>query len=176
MARSRLQEWREEYQRRRTRFIIIASVTLFLLVIFLVYRWYISVHQSFWDKRDLAVTQAVYAGQLDEVLSAEPYNGEQSWFIVRGLDEDGEEVIVWVSEEQSIVKGVDEGISPARAKSIVQSRYEGANIIRMTPGVWRQELCYEVYYRIHHPDGDIYYYDYIRFEDGAWLETLRLGR
>jgi|HigsolmetaAR203D_1030402.scaffolds.fasta_scaffold00002_167 uncharacterized protein YpmB len=172
MVKSRAEEWREEHQRRRVRTIVIVSSAAFLLILFLLYRWYVTIHASFWDKRGQAVTEAVYAGQLAEVTMTEPFNGELSWFIVRGLNDQGDEMIVWVSEDQTIVRRADEGISSEQAKAAVLSRRSGAEIIRMTPGVWKKELCFEVYYRID----DIYYYDYIRFEDGTWMETLRLGK
>jgi len=176
MVRSRAEERREEHKRKRIRTVVIISVAAVLLVIVLIHRWYVSVHAEYWGERKQAVTEAVYAGQLTEVSSAEAFNGEQPWFIVQGQTESGEERIVWVSDEQTIVRHVQDGINEHEAKASVLSRNEGAVIIRMTPGIWRQELCYEVYYRIDHPDGDIYYYDYIRFEDGTWIETLRLGK
>ncbi|GFR36925.1 hypothetical protein PRECH8_02210 [Insulibacter thermoxylanivorax] len=176
MARSRLEEWREESRRRTIRAAIISSVTLVLLALFLLHRWYVSIHASYWEQRDMSVSEAVYAGQLIEVWSSETYNGEQPWFIIQGMDEEGQAKIVWVSEEQTIVKPLEEGITEDETRRIVLNSSPLASIIRVTPGVWQDELCYEVYYKVPHPDGEIYYYAYIRFEDGKLIETLRLGR
>lgn len=176
MARSRAEEWREEYHRKKIRTAVIISVTAVLLVLFLIYRWYVSVYGHYWDNRKVAVTEAVYAGELTELIETRSFNGDESWFIVRGIDDSGTEKLVWVSEERSVVRIVSDGVSEDEARQSVWSRQPEAVIIRVTPGVWSQQLCYEIYYRIDHQDGAVYYYDYIRFEDGDWLETLRLGR
>lgn len=176
MARSRVEEWREEHQRRKVRTAVIISVTAVLLVLFLLHRWYVSIHATYWDNRDYAVTEAVYAGELGEVISVEQFNGDEPWFIVRGIDADGDERLVWVAEERTAVRYSSDGLSEEEARQVVWARQPDAKIIRVTPGVWMNELCYEIYYHIDDADGAVYYYDYIRFEDGEWIETLRLGR
>jgi|GEM_PF-1253756 len=176
MVKSRLEEWREEHHRKKVRITIIVSVSAFLLLIFLLHRWYVSIHDTFWDERRMAVSEAVYAAQLVDVLDVESFNGESVWFVVTGVDGEGTERLAWVSEEETIVRKISDGISKAEAERIVLERHPGVTIVRITPAVWRQELCYEIYYKSHGTDGVISYYDYIRFEDGQWIETLRLGK
>jgi uncharacterized protein YpmB len=176
MVRSRLEEWREEHHRKKVRLTIIAAVAAFLLVVFLLIRWYVSIHDAFWDERSMAVKEAVYAAQLVDVLEVDSFNGESVWFVIYGVDETGAGRYAWVSEEETIVRDSRDGISREEAERIVRERYPDITIIRTTPAVWRQELCYEIYYKVKGPDGDISYYDYIRFEDGQWIETLRLGK
>ena len=173
---SRLQQRREESRRKNVRATIVFSVLLTVLILFLLHRWYVSIHADYWEGRDTAVTKAVYAADLVEVTQAKAFSGERSWFIVNGQDEEGTDWIVWVSEEEIVVRQADDGISKQEAESYVMSRSGPVTIIHTIPGVWREELCWEVYYQKLESDGEIYYYDYIRFEDGELLETLRLGK
>lgn len=173
---SRLQQRREENRRKNIRATIIFTVLLIVLILFLLHRWYVSIHSDYWEGRDIAVAQAVYAADLEEVSQAKMFNGERPWFIVNGKDEAGEDWIVWVSEEEIVVRQADEGISQQEAESFVMARSGPVSIIHTIPGVWRNELCWEIYYTKIEPDGEIYYYDYVRFADGEHIETLRLGK
>jgi len=156
---------------------IVVSVIAFLLLVFLLHRWYVSIHDSFWEERRLAVDEAVARAQLVDVLGVESFNGESVWFVVYGVDAEGIGKYAWVSETETIVRPSSDGISKAEAESIVMQRNQtNVSIVRTTLAVWRQELCYEVYYKVHGSAGEISYYDYIAFEDGEWIETLRLNK
>lgn len=176
MAKSRLQEWREEHRRKAIRKWIILTVSTVLLIFILLHRWYVTIYDEHWADRNLAVQEAREAAQLVEITSAQPFNADEPWFVVQGTDDSGMEKIVWISDDELTVRDAVYGINEEDARRIVLASGEPVEIIRITPGVWMNQLCYEVYYKIHGVDGPIYYYDYIRFDDGERIETLRLGR
>ena len=50
--------------------------------------------------------------KLTKVKSVDYYNGESSYTVVQGTDENGEQLIVWVPEKkETIVRKKSEGIS-----------------------------------------------------------------
>lgn len=129
-----------------------------------------------WKDKEQAVLRAYKETPLVEALRAESFVGEEPYIIVFGLDKLGKPMIAWVSESAVQSKYETEGVSREAVEELVRAGNPEAQIIRITPGVFEEELVWEVYSSREQADGKSgHYYDYYRFADGELLDTYRLG-
>ena len=146
------------------------------VLIFLLVRFYRSVHEDVWMAEAEAVATVTSSKYVSEVSRVERFVGERLYMIVFGRDKAGNEAIVWVSGDEVHFEYAAEGVSAEEVRQKTLAKDPSNEILRVTPGKFENEYVWEVFYRRDEGDGVRYYYDYYRFRDGAPLDTWRLTK
>lgn len=154
------------------RWAAVAAAALLLAVI-AIHQYYRVIQQPVWNEEREASARAKELAGLTEVLRAEKVVWDETFWIVKGIDGDGEEVWVWLRDRGIRTVKAAEAVSPDEVKERVRSRYAGADIVRIRPGLLQGEPAWEVFYSL--PDaGGKYFYDFYDFKDGTHKVTYRI--
>lgn len=154
---------------KRTKVIFICCLTL-IVMIFISVKLYMGIMNTPWQTEQAAKQTALSETEMTEVERIEHFHGEESYAVVFGKNAQGESMMVWVGNDDVIVRLVKEGISRNILKGNLIKENIG-EIIHILPGVKEEELVWEVFYKKKEQDHERYYYDYYRFEDGEHLDT-----
>lgn len=154
--------------RNRTKWILI-SILILALALFGLHRFYLYVQQDIWQEEDAAVRQA--KEQTGLVSSTKVWKSvwDSVCWVVEGKDETGQEMMVWLPEGgEPIVKPLSEGVPESGIRKIIHSEYPGITIVRLVPGIYNNELVWQLFYKekAHH------YYRFFRFSDGGVLDEV----
>lgn len=119
-----------------------------------------------------AEDKVIQSGQLTHVRDVQPYNGTSSMITVFGNNADGENIAVFVQEDQTEkfqeVK-LSEGITAKAAMDIVKKEQKDAQIKHALLGLEGDNPIWEVAFKNEH--GKLNYV-YIQFQDGKWLKRI----
>lgn len=124
------------------------------------------------ERSALARLQA--AGLVADIEKSSVFFGDEPVLVVFGQTRDGRRTVAWVTPTVTHAVYADDGVGEEYVRRAVAERVPGARVIRVLPGVFQGEYVWEVYYRAEHDGRERSFYDYYRFEDGRWLETIRL--
>ncbi|KFN01631.1 peptidase M4 [Bacillus clarus] len=127
-------------------------------------------------KESKAVEIAKEKAKLTKIKSVDYYNGKSSYTVVQGVDEKGEQIIVWVPDKKGnvLVKKKNEGISE---KEALQKLAEQANtnsdkpkpkpkkIVKAKLGAENDVPLWEITYI---DQEDRYTYYYLEFQNGEY--------
>ncbi|GIQ67598.1 hypothetical protein DUZ99_11035 [Xylanibacillus composti] len=144
-------------------------------ILFAVVWYYNLIQRPLWDEQQAARKLALEQTPITEITSIETFSGAESYQIVFGTDEAGTEWIVWAGKEELHAEKADDGWARNQIRLMMQENEPEAELIRIVPGVWKDEYVWEVYYLKRESRGKRHYYDYYRFSDGEKLTTLRLS-
>ncbi|EMA6341936.1 DUF5590 domain-containing protein [Bacillus cytotoxicus] len=115
--------------------------------------------------------------KLTKVKSVDYYNGKSAYAVVQGVDEKGEQLIVWVPEKKGkvLVRKKSEGISEKQAIQKMMEYLEAVNkeskpqlpkeIVKVKLGIEKDVPLWEITYIDQ--EGRYKYY-YLRFQDGEF--------
>lgn len=144
-------------------------------IVFAVIWYYNFIQGPLREQQQTARNLAVEQTAITEVTDVESFAGADSYQIVFGTDDKGEDWIVWVGEEEIHAEKADDGWASNQIRLMMQEKEPDAQLIRIVPGVWQDEYVWEVYYQKREEKGRRNYYDYYRFRDGDKLTSLRLS-
>ncbi|MGG3842245.1 DUF5590 domain-containing protein [Anoxybacillus kestanbolensis] len=120
-----------------------------------------------------AIKQAEQKG-IVEVTDVYTYRGSDVYVVVIGKNDEGEQMIVWVTEKGKVVdvRHVSEGITRQQALSAVQP-YHPKTVVSVKLGMEKGIPLWEITYI---DERDRYSFYYVRFEDGAFLKRYHFAR
>ncbi|CAM3397371.1 DUF5590 domain-containing protein [Marinicrinis lubricantis] len=155
----------------------LALGVILLTLVVLGYRTYLQIFEEPWESEQRAEQIAIRSSDMNQVDNTEIYNGEKSYVIVYGKDEQEDSMIVWVGEEEGDVTAryAKDGITENILEQQLKKSSPEKEIIRIVPGKWEDELVWEVFYKQDEEQGDRHYYDFYRFSDGELLETYTMS-
>ncbi|NBI30513.1 cell wall elongation regulator TseB-like domain-containing protein [Chengkuizengella marina] len=151
-------------------------IFLFLIILFICFRWYYLIIQSP-HRAELkkAITRAYAETNLIEVIDTDTFVGDEVYTIIYGLNDEEQNIIVWLSENYIHTELASDGISKDQVKERIFSDKPDVELLRVTPAKWTDEWAWEVFYKRDEEKGTRHYYDFYRFEDGEWLETYTMS-
>ncbi|WP_257391417.1 cell wall elongation regulator TseB-like domain-containing protein [Cytobacillus gottheilii] len=114
---------------------------------------------------DDAVKRAKAETKLVSVNDFEIYHGNETIYVIDGLDEAGDEVFVWVPENDGEIQLLkqSEGITEQEAQNILTSEKGQVDIISRKLGMEKNIPLWEIAYKT---EGDLLNYYLIDFETG----------
>ncbi|UII54606.1 DUF5590 domain-containing protein [Cytobacillus spongiae] len=152
------------------KWIFIGSFILILVIGFFV-NVYLNSLEPVKAAEKVAVKQAMEETSLKEASDFSLYHGLHTYYIVKGKDDKGEEIIVWLPEKEgkTIVKKVKDGVTKQQAVEKLLEEKTPKEIVSVRLGIEKNIPLWEIYYR----SGDelINYY-YVDFETGDWLKKI----
>jgi uncharacterized protein YpmB len=146
--------------------LIIGAIVLVILMALMI-NIYLNSVEPVKAAEDAAVKRAKEVTNLVSVTDFEIYHGNETIYVIEGQDEDGEDVFVWVPEqddEDIQILEQSEGITEEEAKSIVLSEKGQVEIISSKLGMEKNKPLWEIAYKTN---GDLLNYYLIDFETGT---------
>jgi uncharacterized protein YpmB len=130
------------------------------------------------DVRQAADVQTALAeSSLEKVTQVYPFVAEQNYTIVEGTDRTGRELMVWVGDRMVRSAYLDLGVDAVVIRQFVARNHPDWRIVRLAPGLYENELAWELFYRQSEGVGETRYgYAYYRFFDGAYMGGHILAR
>lgn len=108
---------------------------------------------------------------LVEVDDFSLYHGQETFYIVKGKDNDGTSIYVWIPEKEGriIVRKQADGITEQEAINKLKEEKDPKEIISVRLGMEKGIPLWEIYYR---SEGDLINYYYVDFKTGDWLKKI----
>jgi uncharacterized protein YpmB len=158
-------------RRRILWFSLFAAVTAAILFA----RFYYGVQHVQWQDRNDAKQIAAAEAGLVQIDRVDSYSGDGAYQVVTGSNSQGEKMLVWLSSDDKHVEKASAGITAEQATAALLARSPGVEVQRAVPGKFRGEYVWELFYKRREDGGDRYLYDYVKFTDGAYMDTYRLS-
>jgi len=121
-----------------------------------------------------ALNRLQATGLIADIERTSLFFGDEPVLVAFGQTRDGRRTVAWATPTVTHAVYADEGVGEDDVRRAVADRVPGARVIRVLPGIYQGEYVWEVYYRAERDGRERSFYDYYRFEDGRWLETIRL--
>ena len=150
----------------------IGIVILVVIFLFQINNW---IHNDEWEAQDNAIQLAKQNSTIETVTKVQRYVGDKTSYVVLGKDPQQQDMIVWVTDQDTHSEWAKDGISEQDALNKVKSRDPANQVIRTTAAIWFGQYAWEVYYKKQEENESRYYYDYYRFYDGQYLDTYSLS-
>lgn len=151
--------------------IIFSSFILFLLLLLGSGFFYNIIRTPLLDQYEKA---EIYANKvLHDIHDVQYYYGTDAFYVVDGIDENNNEVIMWINDtfDSHIVRKKEEGIAKDDALSIFEREVGDATITAIRLGVEKNTPIYEITYETAEKN---YGYYYITFDEGMFLKRYQL--
>ncbi|PZD93572.1 hypothetical protein DNH61_23425 [Paenibacillus sambharensis] len=146
------------------------AAILILLLLNLYYQW---IQTDIWQEERAAERIAVDAAQLTDISETEKFVWDEVVWIVRGSAQDGQQLMVWVTDGKADVVPASEGVTEQTVREKLLAARPGADIIRIRPGLYNGQKIWEAYYSL--PEKPLrYYYEFFAFADGSPVSQFRL--
>lgn len=143
------------------------------------YYMYTNISQPLNNRENVAVSIAKEETDLMEVIDVDFYHGRRSYQVIEGIDQQGEEIYVFVEERieeetketeknnlHILTINKNEGITKEEVREIVQNKLEMKELISIRLGLIGETPIYEVTY-VDKWDRHSFYY--VSFEDGSYI-------
>ena len=150
---------------------ILISILIVAIGICLASVVYINAMNPVKEARELAYQKVKDETSLVEVDDFSLYHGQETYYVVKGKEEDGTSIYVWVPEKEGkiIVLKQADGITEQEAINKLKEEKNPKEIISVRLGIEKGRPLWEMYYR---SDGDLINYYYVEFKTGDWLKTI----
>ncbi|WP_102274782.1 cell wall elongation regulator TseB-like domain-containing protein [Cytobacillus massiliigabonensis] len=151
--------------------IIIISIFIILIVLvsgIFIYQQALKPVKSAEEK---AVQTAMEETELTKAEDFYLYNGQETYYVVKGKNEKGKNIYVWIPEKEGriIVRKQSDGVSEKEAVSKLLEEKNPKEIISVRLGMEKNIPLWEIYYR---SEGDLINYYYVDFQTGEWLKKI----
>ncbi|MFK3936317.1 DUF5590 domain-containing protein [Alkalihalobacillus sp. NPDC078783] len=158
------------------KWIITSCVGLVVVVLALFIYAYTTVRAPLADGYDMARDKILNEDVLESVRDVSYYHGEDAFYVVYGMDQDGDQAIAWVSQDEendtvTVFKESD-GISAEDASSLAESAVNPSSIQSIKLGKEGNTPLYEVKYRTESNQQGYYY---VAFQDGSFIKRFSLN-
>lgn len=132
---------------------------------------YINAMSPVKEAKEKAIQKAKEETSLVEADGFSLYNGQETFYIVKGKDAEGTGIYVWIPEIEgkiTVLKQAD-GITEQEAINKLKEEKNPKEIISVRLGMEKGIPLWEIYYR---SDGDLINYYYVEFKTGDWLKKI----
>ena len=151
---------------------VIWSIVIVLLIVIcaLVYSIYSGDHYK-QNLKEKTITTATKMANLTETTDFYLYNGNETWYVVTGKNDDGEKVGVWVPEDkkkESKVLSLSEGLTEEEAIKLVKEKKKVKKVIAANLGMENGTALWEIIYK---NNDDLYGYYYLNFKSGNLIRN-----
>ncbi|WP_462405343.1 cell wall elongation regulator TseB-like domain-containing protein [Gracilibacillus sp. Marseille-QA3620] len=123
------------------------------------------------NAKEKAVKTATETANLTETADFYLYNGNETWSVVTGVNDEGKKVGVWIPDnkkEESKVLALSEGLSEKEAISLVKNKKKVKKIMAANLGMENGTALWEVIYK---NNDDLYGYYYLNFKTGDLIRN-----
>ncbi|WP_147533759.1 DUF5590 domain-containing protein [Bacillus marasmi] len=150
---------------------ILSGIGIIVLVIAFFSYVYLHSVKPLGNAEEKAIAAAKKEVKLNKIDDVQIFNGNETYYILRGKDNKKQDVIVWVSEKnnQVIVRKAKEGITQQQAVNKLLQEKDPKEIISVKLAMIKKRQCWEIYYISRN---NLINYYYVDFETGEWLRKI----
>ncbi|WP_017727990.1 cell wall elongation regulator TseB-like domain-containing protein [Halalkalibacterium ligniniphilum] len=154
------------------KWVIVGLVLFFTLTIGLSVYAYQVIRSPLLESQEQATSYVLEEGLLSSVTDVEFYHGTAAYIVLFGIDEDGDESIVWLNEEnEAIVRKAEDGITFEQAREIAEAELPIQELRSIRLGIEVNRPIYEITY-FDNEERQSYYY--VTFEDGTFVKRYSI--
>lgn len=152
------------------------SIFVFITLIIGLSLFYASIQKDYFAARDQAAQRATEELGLKSVTRVEPSYGDEAYHIVFGTDKEDRPVVVWVSDTTMHVEQAEGAFTQEEVRNKVLQLEPAAKFLRILPNRIQGVNVWEAFYKKEGENGDpVYFYMYLRFSDGEYVDTYKLS-
>ncbi|MCL6458590.1 MAG: DUF5590 domain-containing protein [Gorillibacterium sp.] len=157
--------------------ILLGIVILSAITIFFGIRFYNALQKDLWTEEKEAIQIAKQKTELTTASSVDPFVEENSMMIVHGVNKEGRQMFVWVGQDFVHPEFADAGVDKETIRQKTLKSTPHAQIMRIVPGIYDKQYIWQVFYRVEESvGGDLLYYEFYNFYDGALMDKWKLGQ
>jgi uncharacterized protein YpmB len=151
--------------------IIIIILIIVLIVIGISSCIYLNAVDPIDAAQEKAVKMAKEESDLQEIEDFSVYNGEETYYVIKGKNQYGTGIYIWIPEKKGriIVRKQSDGISKKEAVDKLMEEKNPTEIISVRLGMEKNIPLWEIYYR---SEGNLINYYYVDFKTGEWLKKI----
>ncbi|MBP2241345.1 uncharacterized protein YpmB [Cytobacillus eiseniae] len=151
--------------------IIIILVIIIVIVLFSGVIIYQNALKPVKTAEDKAFQRALNETELTVAEDFHLYNGQETYYVVTGKNENGKDIYVWIPEKEGsiIVRKQSDGVTEQEAIAKLLEEKNPMEIISVRLGMEKQIPLWEIYYR---SDGNLINYYYVDFKTGDWRKKI----
>ncbi|MFB9329621.1 DUF5590 domain-containing protein [Paenibacillus aurantiacus] len=141
--------------------------------------YYMHVQGPRWEEENQAKWQAKQTAGLVSTKDAYKYVWDTTAWVVEGKDTDGDDAVVWLTGEkldQFIVRKKKDSVIRAQLKEQFFQGKPDADLKQMQLGLLEGQPVWELFYARDQSGEQMYYYDFYRYNDGAYIITYNLPK
>ncbi|MDZ5473226.1 DUF5590 domain-containing protein [Bacillus sp. 31A1R] len=100
------------------------------------------------------------------------YNGSTSYYVLKGNNDKGEKIIVWIPEKEGkiLVKKEEDGITKKEALQKLYNEKDPQEVLSVRLGMENQVPLWEIYYKT---ENNLINYYWVHFESGEMLKDIQ---
>jgi uncharacterized protein YpmB len=150
---------------------ILSGIGILLLIIALFSIVYIRALNPVKLAEEKAIAAANKKVKLVEIQDVQIYNGNETYYVLKGINQQKQKVIVWVSAKNGdvTVRKAKDGITQQQAVTKLLQEENPQKIISVKLAMIKKQQCWEIYYLSHN---NLINYYYVDFETGEWLRKV----
>lgn len=149
-------------------------IIIFIFIIWQTGQFFSSIKETVRETENDALSYLEENIEIKEVVSADFYHGSESFHVFQGLDETGEEIIIWIPStlETYTLRPKKEGLSIDEVRQFVEQELNPKELVSIKLGMENTIPLYEI---IYIDQEDRYSYYFVSFKDGSYLKHYHLG-
>ncbi|WP_041580588.1 cell wall elongation regulator TseB-like domain-containing protein [Bacillus sp. 1NLA3E] len=150
---------------------ILSGIGILLLIIALFSIVYLRALNPVKLAEEKAIAAANKKVKLVEIQDVQIYNGNETYYVLKGINQQKQKVIVWVSAKNGdvTVRKAKDGITQQQAVTKLLQEENPQKIISVKLAMIKKQQCWEIYYLSHN---NLINYYYVDFETGEWLRKV----
>lgn len=152
------------------------TLAVFLVILALIglNAFYRSVQSPIWQEERTAEAQALETGLLKKAADSHKFVWDETVWIVEGTDSDGDDAYVWLNKGGPVKLKAKDGLTKAGMKEHFLKLKPDAKLRHMEIGMVGGVPVWEIFYSRKQSSGVLNYYDFYKFQDGAFIVTYKL--
>lgn len=112
--------------------------------------------------------------KTNDILEVTFFNGDESYQVIRALDEHDEEIIIWVPEKKPndvMIEKARNGLTEEQVKEYALSEFDIKKLQNIRIGMKHNIPVWEITFI---DSNDRYSFYYLQFDGKTWIENYRL--
>lgn len=150
---------------------VLSGIGILLLIIAIFSIVYLRALNPVKLAEEKAIAAANKKVKLVEIQDVQIYNGNETYYVLKGINQQKQKVIVWVSAKNGdvTVRKAKDGITQQQAVTKLLQEENPQKIISVKLAMIKKQECWEIYYLSHN---NLINYYYVDFETGEWLRKV----
>ncbi|PLR77169.1 peptidase [Bacillus sp. V3-13] len=150
---------------------IIIITICFLILIGLAANVYLNAVKPVKAAEEKAAAIANAKTDLQSMEDFSIFNGDETYYVVKGINSKNEKTIVWIPEKggKILERKEAKGISREEAIEKVREEKDPEKILSVRLGIIEKQPAWEIYSQ---SDGGLINYYYLDFDTGEWLTII----
>lgn len=151
-------------------------IAIFVFLIVIAQSVFIYTHASkpISAAQQTAISIAKNHVKLNEIIEVTFFNGDEPYQVIRALDEQDEEIIIWVREQKPddiIIEKASNGLTENEVKTFASSELDVKKLQTIRIGMKYNIPVWEITFI---DSNDRYSFYYLHFNGETWIENYRL--